>query len=238
MTSSLGFTWGAAASSWLLGGERGGECVLLVYPLTQRQAEQPPVGAELAAIVTSVYGGFRKNFLSWVSCSRCSHFEIWCIISVLVSGSHASCVWVLLFGVQRIGFFGRFCFYSCAMLRSTVGTCSASALGAFGRNLHIFSSAKQTRILRCFVSVLTQNGEVCSVDASALSPDMRARIWKSGKFSRFTWLAAVMMARIFLGHLCQTQMGCRHNPGVRLRVVPHTLPISSWALVDIHSDPR
>ena len=88
-------TWGAAAFYWLLGGERGaGECVFLVYPLTQ-QAEPPPVGAEPGAIVTSVCGGFLKNFLSWVSCSRCSHLEIWCIISVLVSSSHASCVWVL-----------------------------------------------------------------------------------------------------------------------------------------------
>ena len=40
VTSSWG-SWGAAASSWLLGGERGTcECVFLVYPLRQRQAEQ------------------------------------------------------------------------------------------------------------------------------------------------------------------------------------------------------
>ena len=37
-----GATLGAAASSWLLGGgARAGESVFLVYPLTQRQAEQP-----------------------------------------------------------------------------------------------------------------------------------------------------------------------------------------------------
>ena len=65
---SCGATRSAAAFSCLLEGERGiGE----VYPLTQRQA-----------IVTSVYGSFHKNFLSLVSCSRCSHLEIWCIISL------------------------------------------------------------------------------------------------------------------------------------------------------------
>ena len=47
--------------------------------------------------------------------------------------------------------------------------------------LHTFSSAKWTRILRCSVSALTQNGEVCSADTSALSLGMRCshlEIWK------------------------------------------------------------
>ena len=48
--------------------------------------------------------------------------------------------------------------------------------------LRTFSTTKWTRILRCSVSVLTQNGEVCSADASALSPGMRARTWKSGNY--------------------------------------------------------
>ena len=91
-----GRAWSAAASSWLRGGERGaGEWVFLFYPLTQRQAVQPLVWAEPGAIVTSVHGGFQMNFISCVSCSRCSHLEIWCIIFVLVSGRHASCAWVL-----------------------------------------------------------------------------------------------------------------------------------------------
>ena len=67
----------------LPGCERGtGECVFLVYPLTQRQAEQPPVVAEPGAIVMSVYGGFHKNLFSSVSGSRCSHPEMWCLISL------------------------------------------------------------------------------------------------------------------------------------------------------------
>ena len=36
-----------------------------------------------------------------------------------------------------------------------------------------FSTVEWTRILRCSVSVLTQNGEGCSADASAFSPGMR-----------------------------------------------------------------
>ena len=44
-------SWSAAAFSWLLGGDRGtGECVFLVYPPTQRQAVQPPLGAEPGAV--------------------------------------------------------------------------------------------------------------------------------------------------------------------------------------------
>ena len=38
------------------------------------------------------------------------------------------------------------------------------------------------KILRFPVSVLTQNGEVCSADASALSPGMRVRTWKFGNY--------------------------------------------------------
>ena len=43
--------------------------------------------------------------------------------------------------------------------------------------LHAFSTLLWTRILRCSVSVLTQNGEVCSVDASAFSLGRDARTW-------------------------------------------------------------
>ena len=49
-------------------------------------------------------------------------------------------------------------------LGSTMVTCSASVLG-FGE-LRIFSTLPWTRILKCLVFVLTQNGEECAVDAS------------------------------------------------------------------------
>ena len=96
--------WGATRGA----AERGaGECVFLVYPLTQKQAVQPG-RAELGAIVMSVYGGFQKNFLSWISCSRCSHLEKWCIISLWtrIWQSRVLCLGVAC-GVLKIGFFGR-----------------------------------------------------------------------------------------------------------------------------------
>ena len=132
------WTWGAAASSGLL--EMSvvlASAFFMVYPLTQRQAELPPVGAEPGAVVTSLHGGCQKNFLSWVSCSRCSHLGIWCINSLCprIWESRILCLGVAC-GRLKVGFFGRFCGYSWAMLGSTVDTCSASVLGAFGRNLH------------------------------------------------------------------------------------------------------
>ena len=61
-----------------------------------------------------------------------------CIISLCprIWKSRVLCLGVAC-GTLKIGFFGRFCGYSCAMLGSTVDTCSAPVLGAFGRILHI-----------------------------------------------------------------------------------------------------
>ena len=75
---------------------------------------------------------------------------------------------------------------------------------------------KWTRILRFSVSVLTQNGEVCSADASALTPDMRARTWKSGNyFYEFLVAGSGGDGADFLRHLCETQV-----PGV---------PVQPWS---------
>ena len=92
-----------------------------------------------------------------------------------------SCVWV--FHVEyRSGFFRRYC--------DSLGACLSRQrihvlhqyLALFGRIAHIIYGVKWTRILRFSVSVLTQNGEVCSADASALCPGMRARTWKRGNY--------------------------------------------------------
>ena len=129
---------------------------------------------------TSVYEASVKNFLSWVSCSRCSRLEILCIVSLW------PCIWQLRFlflgvacGVRKIGFFGRF-----AVFRAQ---CSAPQwIHVLHQYLALldefctFFAVKWTRSLRCSVSILTQNGEVCFADASALSAGMRARTWKSG----------------------------------------------------------
>ena len=132
---------------------------------SRRMRESAPLGLTTAGVlVQSVHGPFWRNvtkkrsqctevqavlghgvslrrlakkFLSWV-CSRCSHLELWCIISS----------WPRRFLDE---------------------VCS-------------FSTVRWTRILRFSVSVLTQDGEACSADASALSPGMRARAWKTGNY--------------------------------------------------------
>ena len=63
-------------------------------------------------------------------------------------------------------------FTGCATFGSTVDTCYASVHWAF-RRISTISTSIWTRNLRCFVSVLTQNGEVCSVGASGCCPCMR-----------------------------------------------------------------
>ena len=113
--------------------------------------------------------------ISCISFSRCSHLEIWCIISswLRIWQSHVLCLGVAC-GVLKNEFFGRFYGYSCAMLGSLLD------------EMHTLSTAKRTRILRCFFFVLTQNGEVCPVDASGAL--------KSGTLcTSCTWLAGCMM---------------------------------------------
>ena len=69
--------------------------------------------------------------ISWVSCSRCSHLDIWRIISswFRIWQSHVLCLGDAC-GTLDDEFFGKFYRYSCAVLGSTVNTCSASVRGA------------------------------------------------------------------------------------------------------------
>ena len=106
----------------------------------------------------------------------------------LVFGSHASCVWVLHVQCSELDSSGNSAVTRAQCLtrqwRHVLHQCLALV-----DELHTFSTAKWTRILRCSVfslgivldSVLTQNGEVCSADASVYSPGMRCshlEIWK------------------------------------------------------------
>ena len=113
-------------------------------------------------------------------------------------------------GILKIGLFGRFCGYSCAMLGSTVDTRSASVLGAFGRVLHIFYRE------------MDSDPKVFSLRSHA-----EWRIVLSRCFSSQSWYASSHLeirkvflrgshvagscddGADFLGHLCQTQV-----PGV------------------------
>ena len=74
----------------------------------------------------------------------------------VVSGSHMSCVWVLPVDYYS-GFFGRFCGYSCAMLGSTVDTCSATVrFGRFHTHFYVHVNSNPG----VFFFVLRLNGEV------------------------------------------------------------------------------
>ena len=167
-----------AASSWWLGGERGtGECVFLVYRLTWRQAEQPPVVAEPGSIVmrqsTVAFRGISfPRFLA----RALRTLEMWCIISLW------PCFWQLRVrclgvacGLRKIGFFARSALTREQCLAQQWIHVLHQCLVLDARRT--FSPSKKTRILRCSVSVLTQIGEVCSADASAFS-----RTWKSGHY--------------------------------------------------------
>ena len=84
----------------------------------------------------------------------------------LVSGSLVSGVWVLLVEFRYWIFREMLAaFLWSAMLGSTVNTYSASVRDAFGRIAHNFCVAVDSNP-EVLVSVLVQNGEVCSVDAS------------------------------------------------------------------------
>ena len=108
--------------------------------------------------------------LSWSCRLRGSHMEIWYAISFThrIWKSRSLCLGVAC-GVQ-VGFFGRSWYVSRAqILGSTVDTSVAALLD----ELHLFSTAKRARILKCFFFVLFRNGEVCSVNASVYVAETR-----------------------------------------------------------------
>ena len=133
---------------------------------------------------------FRRNSFPWF-CSRCSH-----LISLRPRTwqSRVRCL-----EVQRIGFFGAQCLarlwihvLSGCCLRNTVFDSSGDSpvtrrnawlelwihfcisTWRFWTNCtHFYVDVGSD--LRCSVSVLAQNGEVCSADASAFSPGMRVQ---------------------------------------------------------------
>ena len=167
--------------------------------LFRKQAEQPPVEAEPGPSHVSLRRLSEEfPFLGFLA-RAVRNWKYGALFPYgLIFGSHVSCVWVSHVE-YTIGFFGRCCDSLGAMAGSTVDTCSHQYL-ALSDEFCTLSKVKWTRILRFSVSVLTQNGEVCSADASALSPGMRARTWNLEITSTwFTCLAAVMMAGQYAG---------------------------------------
>ena len=144
LRGSWGATWGAIASSCYPVARvvLASAVFFLVYPLTQWHAEQSLVLAERASVVTWTTEASGRIALStwrcWLRCSPLGNMVQY-FLYIFVSGSHCFLCLGVAFGVLRIGFFGRFCGYSGAMLGSTVITRSASVRGAFGRIAHIFN---------------------------------------------------------------------------------------------------
>ena len=87
--------------------------------------------------------------------------------SGLVSDSYLSYVWVLPCGVRCIGFPG-----AQHLVRQWIHVMLQYIW--LWDEFSTFSTSTWTRNLRCSFSVLTQNGEVCSVDASGYCPCARS----------------------------------------------------------------
>ena len=145
-------------------------------------------------------GGLKKNFLSWVSCSRCSHSEIWSIISLWphIWQSRVLCLGVTC-GILKFGFFGRFFGYLGAMVGSTVDTCSATLRGDFRRIAHIFLRRSGLEFRGGFVS--GSHAAWRSVLGRCFSSQSWHALLALGNleitFTRLTWLATcVMMGRV------------------------------------------
>ena len=131
--------------------------------------------------------------LAWFALGNLVHYFIYVsylAVTLLCLG--------VAFGVQ-VGFFGRSWYVTRAQilgstvdtLGSTVDACSASVRGAFGRTAHNFYVNVNSNP-EVFFSVLTQNGEVCSVDASGAL--------KSGILcTSCTWLAVCTMKGLGVG---------------------------------------
>ena len=193
--SILGFR-GEAAPHGPRGKRGTGECVFfLVHPLHRRSWR--PFGDWDGPSSCVSPRMLLENFLSFALALFA--LEIWCFISIiLVSGSQCSSVWVLLMSA-KIGIFDKCLFFVGAILGSTVDTCSASVLLVALDVFHTFSTLRRTRILKCFFSLLLQNGEACPVDASGCSLALRSSHLENLEvlIRSFTWLRCVMRDSIF-----------------------------------------
>ena len=103
----------------------------------------------------------------------------------------------MLLQEYSVGFVGRFSGYSPQCLARQWIHVLRQYLAPLD-DLHTFSTVKWTRSLNLFFSVLTQNGEVCSVDASVFSLVAQLALGKlDTTFTSFAWLRRMMMDSIF-----------------------------------------
>ena len=238
MVQGDGFFWGStwgAALLWLLS-EEWSWLVRLFWSTLLRSGIWKSLWCRLSmgAVVT------RQSTEAFGSIS-CSHLALFPPGIVLCSP--VSCVWVLLLEYRKLDFLGETLWgamlgltvvalsecclrntvldssgdslVTSAMLGSTADACSASVFGF--DEFRTFSMSKWTRILKCSLSVLTQNGEMCSADGT-LNVDITS--------TSVAWLAAVMMVWNFLGtcvrHRCRVVPVPRRSDSCVFRHTMHS----------------
>ena len=151
--------------------------LFLVYPLTQWHAEQSLVVAELGPVVTrqSTEAFGRISISTLWCCLRWSHLEIWRIISTTSSyltvfaSVSGCCLWSTGHWIFREIL--ESC--SCALVGSTVNTCSASVLGCFWTNGTYFLRRGGLGSRGVLSPCRCRMGEVCSAGASSGSSAQR-----------------------------------------------------------------
>ena len=105
--------------------------------------------------------------------------------------------------------------YSCANTWFDSEYMSASVVALLDE-LHLFSTAMWARILKSFCSVLSQNGEVCSINASVFTP--------------FAQLAHGIWTVFLELHVAETRDGGKHF-SMLLSSIFRTLPLGVDSLV-------
>ena len=144
-------TWGATWSGcWFSRRGDAGECGALSGPPSSGCSRWwwRLIGYSVTCQSTEAFGSIG------LSCLRCSHLELWCIIPLF-----RPCTWQLTLDFREI---------LVLLVRNAwfdSGYLFCGSLGVFGRITHIFHVDVDSDF-EAFFSVLTQNGEVCSVDAS------------------------------------------------------------------------
>ena len=146
--------------------------LFLVCPLAQRPAKQPPEEAEQGSIdIRQSAEAFRRvSFLGL--CSRCSHLEIWCIFSFWprIEQSCVLCLWRYMWSTE-LDSSGDARFFGAQYLARQWMHAMLQYTWLWANFLVVLVDLDKDP--EVFLSVLTQNGEVCSVDASGCGPCMR-----------------------------------------------------------------
>ena len=184
-------TWSAAASSWVAERRAWSWRVRLSgLPSFTEASSAAAWRLSWGHLHVSVYGCFQKNFvflklsLAWFALGNLVHYSLYASYRAVTLPESGCCLWSAGWIFREI----LVC-YSGANTWFDSGYMFCISCGA---------TAKWVRILKSFLSVLTQNGDVCSVDASVFHPLLHSSHLEPGQFFlSFMWLRRVMMECIF-----------------------------------------